>query len=204
MFCVLWFCGWEAYSVWDARQKTDAIFKAFRDDGGVLVGWDDLTAEKQQILIKVVDPKFMTHKGVDFETDGAGKATITQSLARRFYFQSLTPGFGGFEDAMIAFFVIDPQVPKDVQVEVFLNVVGFGEHQGRALIGFDSAARVFFGKSFRDLSRFEFIQLVASLIDPMVYRPGRAENLTRASRIEKVLSGNCAPQSRRDVLYDAC
>ncbi len=204
MFCLLWFLGWEAYGIWDARQKTEAIFAEFRNENGLRLLWRDLTPEQQDILIKVEDPKFMTHKGVDLETPGAGLTGITQAIADHLYFGEVTPGFTKLELSLIAFFVIDPQVSKEDQLNTFLNIADFGEVNGLALIGFDEASRVFFAKPPRTLTRSEFIQLVGSLLDPVQFRPGGAANAQRSAKIEAYLKGECQPQSRRDVFYEAC
>jgi len=170
LFCLLWFLGWEAYAIWDARQKTSAVFEALARDGRVQVAWDDLSAEQQDILLKVEDPKFMTHKGVDLQTPGAGPSTITEALAKALYFETITPGFFEIEHRLIAFFVIDPKVSKQTQLDAFLNLAAFGRHNGRAITGFDEAARVFFAKPLRNLTRFEFVQLVAMLAGPDRYK----------------------------------
>lgn len=42
----------------------------------------DLSAWQLDALLKIEDPAFYRHKGVDLKTPGAGLTTITQSLVK--------------------------------------------------------------------------------------------------------------------------
>ena len=46
------------------------------------------------ILIKVEDPDFYDHKGVDFKMPGEGITTITQGVVKNFISRTLTLGSG--------------------------------------------------------------------------------------------------------------
>lgn len=200
LFCLLWFLGWEALAVYDARQKTPSIFAPYSDPEKLGLTWNDLSSEQQDILLKVEDPAFFTHRGIDLETPGAGLTTITQALAKRLYFEKFTPGFAKIEQSLIALLVIDPSQSKETQLNTFLTIAYFGPDR----IGFDAAARAFFRKSVPSLDRPEFIRLVATLIGPDLYTPGTPENEARAVRIARYLRGECAPDGNRDVYYAAC
>lgn len=200
LFCLLWFLGWEAWAVFDARQKTPRIFAPYKNVSTLGLTWNDLSAEQQDILLKVEDPGFFDHRGVDFKTPGAGITTITQALAKRLYFEKFTPGFAKIEQSLIAFLVIDPAIPKETQLNTFLAIAYFGE----GVTGFDAGARKFFGKPVSRLDRPEFIRLVAALIGPNVYTPGSPKNEARTVRIAMFLRGECAPKDNRDVFYEGC
>ena len=47
----------------------------------VVLSWDESSHDQRGILLAVEGPKFLTHKGVDFETSGVGQTTIPQMLA---------------------------------------------------------------------------------------------------------------------------
>ena len=200
LFCLLWFMGWEAWAVFDARQRTQQLFAPFGAEEQLDLTWNDLSHEKQNILIQVEDPAFFSHRGVDMRTPGAGGATITQALAKRLYFEKFTPGFAKIEQSLIALLVIDPVVAKEVQLNAFLSVAYFGDD----VEGFSDAARSYFGKSIQNLDRPEFIRLVGALVGPNHYKPGTPANEARAVRIARFLRGECAPSSIRDVLYETC
>lgn len=200
MFAILWFLGWEAWAVHTARQKTEAIFAPYRDPAALPLTWSDLSPWQRDVLIRVEDPAFWSHRGIDISTPGAGITTITQALAKRLYFEKFTPGFAKIEQSLIAVFVIDPVVDKTTQINTFLAVAYLGE----GIIGFEAAARAHFGRPAAALGRDDFIALVASLIGPNRFAPGTAENAARAARIARLLAGDCRPAGNRDVYYDAC
>jgi len=204
MFCVLWFLGWESYAIYTAREKTPDIFAPFHDETQLAVRWDDLTPEKQNILLRVEDPKFFAHKGVDWKTPGAGVTSITQAIAKRLYFEKFTPGFAKIEQTLIALFVIDPAVPKTVQMNTFLNIAYLGTKNGTDIIGFNNGANAYFYKDADQLSTFEFVQLTAALVGPNSYTPGTKRNLKRTSKIQALLADKCRPKSNRDVYYENC
>lgn len=204
MFCILWFLGWESYAIYTARGKTEEIFAPYQNEHSLAVAWADLTREHRNILLTVEDPRFFEHHGVDLRTPGAGITSITQAIAKRLYFEKFTPGFAKIEQTLIALFVIDPVVPKTVQMNTFLNIAYFGSRQGEEITGFDAAARWYFSKPADGLSSFEFTQLVAALVGPNAYAPGTDANLKRTSKIQALLAGKCAPVSNRDVLYERC
>lgn len=198
MFCLLWFLGWEAWAVYSARKKTAEIFALY--NGDLALRWADLSQEQQEILIRVEDPAFFAHRGIDMRTPGAGITTITQAIAKRLYFEKYTPGFAKIEQSLIALMVIDPAISKEKQLDTFLNVAYFGQ----GVVGFDAAARRHFGKPAKALDRPEFIRLVGALIGPNTYRPGSPQSEARAVRIAAMLRGDCAPNGNRDVYYETC
>lgn len=51
---------------------------------------DALSAAQLQARLAVADPHFFTHEGWDFQ--GGTMTTITQSLAKRLYFERFRPG----------------------------------------------------------------------------------------------------------------
>ena len=48
----------------------------------------NLSAEQIHILLKVQDPGFYSHHGIDLTTPGAGLTTITQALVKKALFQA--------------------------------------------------------------------------------------------------------------------
>lgn len=157
-----------------------------------------------EALLRVEDPGFRMHRGVDFSTPGQGWTTITQALTKRLYFDSFTPGFAKIEQSLIARFVLDPAISKDEQLDLFLSLAYFGDANGRPVIGFRNAAQVYHGKALGELSRDEFIALVAMLPAPNELAPGAAANAERVARIERLLDNECAPRDWRDVWLSDC
>ncbi|HVR43397.1 MAG TPA: transglycosylase domain-containing protein [Thermoanaerobaculia bacterium] len=168
--------------------------------------WPHLTAAQQQILLRVEDPGFFSHHGIDFGTPGAGMTTITQGLAKIYCFERWRPGVLRKVRQSLCALVIDASVGKEQQLAVFLNESYFGTDGEMSIRGFPAAARAHFGKAFGELERGDYVRLVAMLIGPNEHHPRRNPQklAERTRRIEKVLKGECAPSGWRDAHYEGC
>ena len=197
------FIAFESYALWQAKQRTPDVLAAMSKGE---LDLSDVPPRRMAMLVKVEDPNFFGHKGVDFSTPGAGMTTITQGLVKRFYFDRFRPGFAKIEQSLIARFVLDPALPKRRQLQAYLNFTYFGSSKGRPVIGYADAARTYYGQEFSQLSDREFLSLVAmtmapNMLDPIRHRQANAE---RVRRIEAMLAGKCMPQGLRDVALRAC
>ena len=200
---LLGFIAYQAYAIWRAKQRTPAVLEAMSKGELKL---SDMDPRRMAMLLKVEDPNFFGHKGVDFSTPGAGMTTITQGLVKRFYFERFRPGFAKIEQSLIARFVLDPAMPKDRQLQAYLNHTYLGSVRGRSVIGYAEAARTYYGRKLGQLGDREFLSLVAMTmapkqLDPLRHRQANAE---RVRRIEAMLAGKCRPAGLRDVAYQAC
>jgi len=195
--------AYEGYAVYRAKQRTPAVLAAAAQGE---LSYRDLPERRREMLLRIEDPGFLQHRGVDFSSPGQGTTTITQSLVKRFYFEDFQPGFAKLEQSLIARFVLDPAMPKAAQLTAFLNHTPFGGVRGRRVKGFADAARTFYGRELAALSDREFLSLVAMLMAPARLDPLRhaAANAERVRRIERLLAGQCAPQGLRDVEYEGC
>ena len=194
---------YELFAIHRARQATPEVLAAAAE-GELKIG--DVPKRRLNMLLKVEDPGFYRHRGVDFSTPGAGMTSITQSLVKRFYFDNFEPGFAKLEQSLIARFVLHPAMSKQAQLQAYLNHSHFGAVRGRRVVGFADAARTFYGREFGDLTDRQFLGLVAMMMAPRTYDPLREPqaNAERVSRIEAMLAGRCAPQGLRDVALHAC
>jgi membrane carboxypeptidase/penicillin-binding protein PbpC len=161
-----------------------------------------LTAERERILLMVQDPAFRRHRGVDLATPGAGMTTLTQGLVKQLYFPSgFRPGAAKIRQTLIAQHALDALLPKDDQLELFLNIAYLGHHQRVAVHGFAAAARTYFGKDFSDLSDEEYLALVAALINPNSLKPGTQASQDRVARIRRYVNGEYRPAGVMDLEY---
>ena len=195
--------AYEGFAVWRAGQRTPAVLTEAATGELAL---SDLPQRRIDMLLKVEDPAFYDHRGVDFSTPGAGMTTITQGLVKRFYFDRFHKGFPKIEQSLIARFVLDPAMSKDDQLKAYLNFTYLGAQGGRPVIGYAQAARTYYGRELAQLSDREFLSLVAMTIAPRDLDPVRhkAANAARVRRIEAMLAGKCRPDGFRDVQYKAC
>ena len=160
-------------------------------------------------LLKVQDPDFYQHHGVDLGTPGAGYTTITQGLTKAlFYNGSFKPGFlrwRKIQQTIIAM-AFNARVSKDRQLRLFVNMAYMGTHNGRRVTGLSQAAQEYFGKDFQNLTDQEYLALVAVIVAPEKYSPAiyPGENENRVARIRRIIAGTCKPASHSDVEYIAC
>jgi membrane carboxypeptidase/penicillin-binding protein len=195
--------AYELFALHRARKATPAVLEAAAQ-GELKIG--DVPRRRLEMLVKVEDPGFYGHRGVDFSTPGAGMTSITQSLVKRFYFDDFQPGFAKLEQSLIARFVLAPAMSKEAQLQAYLNHSHFGSVRGRRVVGFAEAARSFHGREFAELTDRQFLSLVAMMMAPRTYDPIRQPqaNAERVRRIERMLAGRCTPQGLRDVALAGC
>ena len=163
---------------WEARSAGDADFRLAQR-------WQPLTHISPQLGLAVVaseDQKFPQHHGFDVDAiedaietrkDGGrlrGASTLTQQLAKNLFLWS---GRSLVRKGMEAWFtlLIEATWPKQRILEVYLNVVEFGD----GVYGAEAAAQRFFGKPASELTAAESALLAATLPNPRGYhadKPG--------------------------------
>jgi len=196
--------AWEGYAVWRAESRTADILAVWMAKPQPLA-LAALSSEQKDILLKVEDPGFYGHSGIDVSSPGQGMTTITQGLVKLLYFDPFRPGFAKIEQSLIARFVLNRHLSKDQQLTLFINHAYLGARAGRQIHGFAEASLVYFGKPFDQLSRDEYIGLIGMLIGPNEFRPDNARVYNeRVARIKALLAGQCKPTGVFDPLYDGC
>ncbi|MFC1749335.1 biosynthetic peptidoglycan transglycosylase [Pseudomonadota bacterium] len=205
---LLVFCVMLYYTsvVLDARKNTVSIVESAFSEYGHELYLSDLSAEQLDILLKVEDPGFYHHQGLDLASKGAGMTTITQALVKYLYFDDFKQGIAKIKQTLIAMYALDQLISKETQLELFLNSAYFGIQDGTEIRGFHRAAEHYYGTSFDDLSKDEYISLVAILIGPNRFNPmSGAEALAdRVDRIKKMLADKCNIMGNSDVYYELC
>jgi membrane carboxypeptidase/penicillin-binding protein len=199
-------CVYYSVIVVSALRVTPAIIAEALQSEQMTLELDDLTPRQLEILLKVQDPRFFEHKGVDLRTPGAGWTTLTQGLVKIHYFDPFKPGIAKIKQSLIARFALDPLVSKEDQLRLFINEAYLGAPDGDDIVGFAQGARVYFGKTFDELSEEEYIALVAMLIAPNS-RNVRLQpklNAERVLRIQRLLADECAPAGWSDVWLKGC
>lgn len=156
-----------AYVVFDARASTVSKVTAAKSQLEEALSKSDLSDRQLKELLAIQDPRFYSHKGTDFL--GKRVTTITQSLVKFLYFERFTPGIAKIKQSLIARFALDPLISKDEQLELFLDLTYFGHVDGAEVRGFGQAAKMYFGKSFKDLSDEEYLKILAMLSGPNLY-----------------------------------
>jgi membrane carboxypeptidase/penicillin-binding protein len=183
-----------------ARSYTKHELQNHLKPEALTLNLEDLSSKQLKILLMVEDPAFYTHHGIDLSTSGAGITTITQGLVKIFYFKKFKPGVAKIKQSLIAVFALDALVSKDDQLRLFINHCRLG----KGTQGFESAARTYYHKSFKNLTEDEYISLVAMIIAPATFNVQQypERNAERVARIKKLISGEYVPKGLFDLYYD--
>jgi membrane peptidoglycan carboxypeptidase len=163
----------------------------------------DLSKRQTKILIKVQDPGFYDHNGIDLLTPGAGLTTITQAIVKKLYFNSFKPGIAKIKQSLIARFVVNELIPKDDQLTLFINTMYFGNVDGKPVVGLESAANEYYHKPVKKLTEDQYISLIAMLVMPKTFHIIEHPdwNRSRTNRIKALIAGEYKPKGLMDQFY---
>lgn len=205
LFLILAIAGYCLIVFIKAYSDTPAIISQALASDKMVLRLEDFPEGYLDNLLAVEDPSFFTHNGVDLQTPGAGLTTITQGLAKRYYFDSFKPGLSKIKQTLCAL-ALNRRVDKRTQLRLFVNTVYLGTINGQEINGFSDGARAYFGKDFSQLTKDEYLSLVAMIVGPDEYNVLKQpeKNAERVKRIKRLLAGACQPQSNRDVFYESC
>ncbi len=182
--------------VYKARKTTLDMVNVFLSSDAYRLKIIDFTNERVEQLLKVEDPNFYNHKGIDFMTKGNGMNTISQKLVKRIFKVEKDK----LKEILIARFAVNPIVSKDLQFEVYVNIMSFGKD----IYGIEDASQYYYKKNFVHLSKDEYIALIGILINPDKYNledfPVR--NNDRYEKVKRYLEGDYVPKGVFDIYYD--
>lgn len=149
-----------------------------------------IPADLKEALIVTEDRKFYEHSGIDLKgmlravvrDIRAGKfiegaSTITQQLAKTLFLTSRKTLLRKIKEAFLAF-QIERRYTKDEILELYLNQIYFGS----GAYGVESAARIYFDKSVKDLDLAECALLAGLPKAPTRYSPMMNKNLSMKRR----------------------
>ena len=175
-----------------------------------------------EAIIKVEDPTFLQHPGLDL-SKGQGLTTITSVLARDLFLGKHDAE--GFKGTLQSFYrgvfsccrkvdlgrdvmalVLDSRTTKKQQLNRYVESTYFGSLNGRGVVGFEAAARAYYGKDLSRLTDTEFYGLMAMPMAPNHYHPVRNPEVhaERAKRIEALVTGRCEASGCLDLTYEDC
>ena len=165
------------------------------------VGWsvtppveiDSLPPHVPNAFLAAEDVRFRSHIGVDpigiaramFRNVKAGGitqggSTIAQQIIKMRYLSQERTWSRKFVEAIMAV-VLDARLSKDDILELYLNDIYLGHHEGKPVLGIDEAARLYFDKPPGRL-RADEAALLASMVRAPNRDPLRRPELTRARR----------------------
>ncbi|XZG70936.1 monofunctional biosynthetic peptidoglycan transglycosylase [Chitinibacteraceae bacterium HSL-7] len=153
---------------------------------------DQISTNLKRAVIASEDAKFAWHGGFDwdgieaaFESNlekgriVAGGSTISQQLAKNLFLSGSRNPLRKVQEAVITV-MIEGVLPKERILEIYLNVIEWGE----GVFGAEAAARHYYGKSVRSLSRQQAARLAAMIPNPRYYDDNpNARRLSRKTGI---------------------
>lgn len=182
--------------VYKAKKTTLDMVNIFLSSDAYRLKLSDFSHEKVEQLLKVEDPNFYNHKGIDFGTKGSGNDTLSQKLAKRLFKIKRDKVL----ELLIARYAINPIVSKDLQIEIYVNIMYFGND----VYGMEDAAQYYYKKDFDNLEKDEYIALIGVFLDPNKYNledyPIR--NRDRYEKVKRYLDGDYIPKGVFDIYYD--
>ncbi|ODB87505.1 hypothetical protein A3195_01160 [Candidatus Thiodiazotropha endoloripes] len=196
IIALIGYYGWELYAAY--HYTVDSVIPMENKTSYPLTT-SSLSVSQHDALLKIEDPDFYHHTGIDLSTPGAGITTITQGLVKKIYFDRFTPGIGKIKQTLIARFVLDPLMPKEMQLRRFINTVYLGPNAR----GFEQAANYYFNRPFEEISEDQYLALLAMIIAPETFNIEKhpERNQTRVARIKQVISGDYQPKGLFDLYY---
>lgn len=205
--------GYYSYVVYTAADYTTKVIakdlqqSQWRHPHGIARSFairsNDLSKRQVEILLKVHDPGFYDHNGIDLSTPGAGLTTITQAIVKKLYFNNFKAGIAKIKQSLIAKLVVNGRISKDDQLTLFLNTMYFGTVDGKPIVGLESAANAYYDQPVKMLTEEKYISLIAMLVAPdtfhIINHPDW--NRDRTNRIKELIAGQYKPKGLMDTFY---
>ncbi|MCL7744751.1 monofunctional biosynthetic peptidoglycan transglycosylase [Guyparkeria hydrothermalis] len=147
----------------------------------IFVPIDAISPAARRAVVASEDDRFMDHFGIDLkglrramerniEAGGIveGGSTITQQLAKNLFLSADQSLWRKGEEALIAL-MLEATLGKRRILELYLNYAEWGN----LVYGIEAAARIYYGKSASQLTRYEAAKLAAMLPNPRFYQDNR-------------------------------
>ena len=151
----------------------------------LLLDWPEVPESLVKILLAVEDQGFFDHYGISLKSISRafftnikaanieqGGSTITQQLAKSFFFSSEQTLKRKLVEA-IAALLIELRYSKQEILLAYINDVYLGQSGKRSIHGFGLGAKHFFGSSLKNLEVDQLALLVGMLKGPSLYNPRR-------------------------------
>ncbi len=197
--------GYAATGYYAAKDASEAL--ALRAETLIEAGRgpDGLGDNRIEQLLKIQDPDFYTHNGIDLATPGTGLTTLTQALAKQIGFEDFKPGVHKLK--LIGYAIgLERELSKDQIFALYLDTVEMGRGPDGWMTGFFDASLAIYRRPAARLGHNDFLRLVAVMIAPAQYDliiPD-ASLVDRVERLRRRLSGQCSPGDLFDIWLEGC
>ena len=181
----------DSYSLEPEMLTTDATMKAGKR---AALSFADIPPVLAQAILSIEDHRFFEHRGLDLlgigrallrnagdNEIGQGGSTITQQLVKNTYLSPERTIRRKFAEAMISF-TLERRLSKEDIFALYCNEIYLGQRGAVSVRGVEQAARVFFGKTLKDLSVAESATIAGMIQSPNRYAPDRHAEAAVARR----------------------
>lgn len=171
----------------------DSLVGELKVEKGIFIPVDNIPKNMINAIIAVEDSRFWKHKGVDYIAIARavvqdvihvslkqGGSTLTQQLAKVVFLGPEKTLKRKMMEAALAF-KIEKNLSKNEILELYLNRVYFGH----GAYGVEMAAKIYFGKSIRNLTLGESALIAGLVKAPSVYSP--FNDLSKAKERQSVV-----------------
>jgi penicillin-binding protein 1A len=155
------------------------VIGEFGEERRNVVRIEEVPVTLKQAILAAEDDRFYQHGGVDYAgilravvtnlTSGVksqGGSTITMQVARNFFLTKEKTYTRKLYELLMSF-KIEANLSKDQILELYINQI----YLGQRAYGFASAARIYFGKSLKDITVAEAAMLAGLPKAPSAYNP---------------------------------
>lgn len=162
-----------------------------------VVKFNDIPSSVWQAIIAVEDQHFLEHKGLDPRgliravwvniktfSLAQGGSTITQQLVKNLLARRTKNLFKKFNELFLSL-ILEFKYDKEQILERYLNEVYLGQVGNLEVHGVSEGARLFYGKSLKNLNLAESALMAGLIRGPAVYSPYR--HLDRALTRQKIV-----------------
>ena len=167
------------------------VIGKYYDENRSPVMYEDLSQYLIDALISTEDERFREHSGIDFRSlgraivklgKGGGGSTITQQLAKMLFTVKASKSTVERVKQKIKEWVISIQLERQYTKNEILTMY-FNKFDFNYLaVGINSAAKIYFNSTPKDLKLEEAAMLVGMAKNPSLYNPRRREELTTKRR----------------------
>jgi len=183
------------------NPKSNLATQIFTADGEVIgnyfrenrtnVEYYELSPHLVKALVATEDERFYDHAGVDAEAlaravakmgSGGGGSTLTQQLAKMLFHRRSSSIIERIKQKLGEWIIatrIEKRYTKEEIIAMYLNQLDFLNNA----VGINSAARVYFNKSQKDLDLHEAAMLVGMAKNPSLFNPIRREDTVTHRRM---------------------
>jgi penicillin-binding protein 1A len=143
---------------------------------------DELPAHLPAAVMAAVDPDFLERPRATLEA----QPTLARDLIRQLH--QLRPDLRGQARELTLGVLLDLRLERRDVLELYLNRVDFGDHDGAEVFGVQHAAREYFQRDPRELTLSQSATLAGLLLPPRLEEPGSWPGALGARRNEVLRS----------------